>query len=41
MNKQNKNELIDVKNRLVITRSEGVWGLGEVCEQSQLYGEGR
>ena len=30
--KQNKNRLTDSENKLVVTRGEGVWGVGEIGE---------
>ena len=37
MNKQNRNSLIDTENKLIISRWEGNWGLGEKCEGIKKY----
>lgn len=34
-NKQNKTELIDTENGLVVTREEGNWGVGKFGEGGQ------
>lgn len=36
-----RNTFIDKKNRVVVTRREGVWALGEVGEEAQLYADER
>ena len=39
--KQNKNKLIDTEYRLVVTRKEGDYKVGEMDEGGQAYGDGR
>ena len=39
-NEQTKHKLIDTENRLVVTRGERGWGVGEIGEGGQLYGDG-
>ena len=33
MNKQNRNRLIDTENKLVVSRGERGWGMGEIGER--------
>lgn len=40
LKEQNKNKLINIGKRLVIMRGEGCLGVGEMGEESQLYGDG-
>ena len=36
-NKQNRNKLIDAENKLMVTRDEGVGGMGEKGEGTEKY----
>jgi len=38
MDKQNK-KLTESKNRLLVTRKEGCWEMGDLDEGHQLYGD--
>lgn len=38
-NKQNKNNVIDTENVLVVTRSQGCGEIGKMGRGSQLYGD--
>ena len=37
--KQNKNKLTDTENRLVVTRGEGGWEMGEMGKRAQPYSD--